>query len=180
MVVGHFGVGKTTFVGTLSEIPPVSTEEVMTQASTGVDDLTATPEKVTTTVALDFGRRTITEQLVLYLFGTPGQHRFLPLWEDWVRGALGALVLVDTRSLAASFEIIGLVEERGLPYAVAVNPFPDSPGYSDEMLRESLDLLPSTPLLHCDVRDIHSAGTAAAAVVEHALATLPATREPVS
>ncbi|MEU9140660.1 ATP/GTP-binding protein [Streptomyces sp. NPDC048404] len=170
LVVGHFAVGKTTFVGALSEIRPLRTEEVMTQAGSLVDDLTGTRDKTTTTVALDFGRVTLNDTLVLYLFGAPGQRRFTGLWRDLTRGALGALVLADTRHLDRSFEVMGLLEELGLPYAVALNDFDNRPAYSLDEVREALDLLPSTPLLRCDARDRVSATETLIALVTHLLA----------
>ncbi|WP_329302154.1 ATP/GTP-binding protein [Streptomyces sp. NBC_00659] len=170
LVVGHFAVGKTTFVGALSEIRPLRTEEVMTQAGFLVDDLTGSRDKTTTTVALDFGRVTLNDTLVLYLFGAPGQRRFTGLWRDLTRGALGALVLADTRHLDRSFEVMGLLEELGLPYAVALNDFDSRPAYSLDEVREALDLLPSTPLLRCDARDRVSATETLIALVTHLLA----------
>ncbi|MEV6192342.1 ATP/GTP-binding protein [Streptomyces sp. NPDC051920] len=169
LVVGHFAVGKTTFVGALSEIRPLRTEEVMTQAGSSVDDPTGTPGKNTTTVALDFGRVTLNDTLVLYLFGAPGQRRFTALWQDLTRGALGALVLADTRRLDQSFEVIGLLEESGLPYAVALNDFDGVPEHGIDEVREALDLLPSTPLLRCDARDRASAAETLIALVAHLL-----------
>jgi signal recognition particle receptor subunit beta len=153
VVTGPFGVGKTTLIRTLSEIPTLHTEEVMTTSSAGLDDLRGLPEKSTTTVAVDFGRLTVPGDLVLYLFGTPGQERFFPLWQDIARGALGALVMADTRRLADSFPVMDMVEEQGLPYAVAVNRFPGAPAHSDEVLRQHLDLAPETPLVQCDARN---------------------------
>ncbi|MGA4545423.1 GTP-binding protein [Uniformispora flossi] len=167
LVVGHFAVGKTTFVGTLSEIRPLHTEEKMTQAGALVDDLSGVPDKTTTTVAMDFGRLTLNDQIVLYLFGAPGQQRFTRLWRDMTQGALGALVLADTRRLDQSFEVMGLLEEHGLPYAVAVNHFPDAPFYADADIREALDLLPETPLVTCDARDARSSTQALIALVEY-------------
>ncbi|MBL3666820.1 ATP/GTP-binding protein [Streptomyces sp. M2CJ-2] len=167
VVTGHFGVGKTTMVGTLSEIRPLSTEETMSQAGAHIDDLTGTRGKRTTTVAMDFGRLTVSDSLVLYLFGAPGQERFLPLWKDMTRGALGALVLADTRRLDASFPVMDLLEERGLPYAVAVNHFDGSPHFAGEEIRESLDLLPETPLVLCDARDRASSSAALIALVQY-------------
>jgi uncharacterized protein len=167
LIVGHFAVGKTTFVGTLSEIRPLRTEERMTQAGAPIDDLAGVPAKTTTTVAMDFGRLTLSDDLVLYLFGTPGQHRFTPLWHDLANGALGALVLADTRRLEQSFDVMTLLEERGLPYAVAINRFDDAPEFPEEELREALDLLPATPLVKCDARDRESSTRALIALVEY-------------
>ncbi|NUP22159.1 MAG: ATP/GTP-binding protein [Streptomyces sp.] len=169
LVVGHFAVGKTTFVGALSEIRPLRTEEVMTEAGALVDDLAGMTDKTTTTVALDFGRLTLNNRLVLYLFGTPGQQRFAPLWHDMTRGALGALVLADTRRLGQSFEVMGVLEELGLPYAVALNEFDDAPAHGLDEVREALDLLPETPLVRCDARDRASSTRALIALVEHLL-----------
>ncbi|MFC0843503.1 ATP/GTP-binding protein [Streptomyces noboritoensis] len=152
LIAGHFGVGKTTLVGSISEIEPLRTEEPITQASTAVDDLTQLPQKDETTVALDFGRLTLNERLVLYLFGTPGQRRFWPLWDDLAHGALGALVLVDTRRLDESDAVLAFMEERDLPYAVAVNEFTGARRFPEHEIRQALDLAPHTPLLLCDAR----------------------------
>ena len=170
LVVGHFAVGKTTLIGSLSEITPLRTEEKMTEASTQVDDLRGVPDKVTTTVALDFGRLTLSDELVLYLFGTPGQQRFMQLWEDMARGALGALILVDPSRLADSFPVIDLVEKYGLEYAIAVNSFDPSARFGKEEIREALDLLPDTPVEYCDARDQRSSAHALIALVQHLLA----------
>ncbi|WP_328392798.1 ATP/GTP-binding protein [Streptomyces sp. NBC_00390] len=167
LVVGHFAVGKTTFVGTLSEIRPLRTEETMTQASELVDDLEGTPDKTTTTVAMDFGRLTLSESLVLYLFGAPGQKRFTQLWQDMLCGALGALVLTDTRRLDQSFDIMGLLEEHGMPYAVAVNQFDGAPPFPEAEIREALDLLPETPLVTCDAREPTSSAKALISLIEY-------------
>ncbi|MFP3989609.1 ATP/GTP-binding protein [Streptomyces sp. E11-3] len=166
LVVGPLGVGKTTLIGTVSEIKPLFTEAVMTQAGARVDTAAASA-KTTTTVALDFGRMTIDGELVLYLFGTPGQPRFLPAWRDLAKGALGALALVDTRDLAASFDALGNLEDLGLPFAVAVNVFPGSPQHHTGDLRAALDLLPETPLVACDARDRTSSVRALIALVSH-------------
>ncbi|WP_427923538.1 GTP-binding protein [Streptomyces sp. cg40] len=152
VIVGGFGVGKTTMVGSVSEIRPLTTEETMTQAGVGVDDDYGSETKTATTVAMDFGRISITEQLVLYLFGTPGQERFWFLWNGLFEGALGAVVLIDTRRLEVSFDVIGRLEERGVPFVIAVNSFPDGPRYPVEDLRAALDLSPEIPIVECDAR----------------------------
>ncbi|MEU7642273.1 MULTISPECIES: GTP-binding protein [unclassified Streptomyces] len=167
LVVGHFAVGKTTFIGTMSEIPPLRTEEVMTQASAGIDDLRAVPGKTTTTVAMDFGRLTLSERLVLYLFGTPGQQRFVQVWEDMTRGALGALILVDPERLEESFPVMDLVEHYGIPYAIAVNRFDGTPVHSLDEIREALDLLPETPVINCDARDQKSSADSLITLVRY-------------
>ncbi|MFE9331964.1 ATP/GTP-binding protein [Streptomyces sp. NPDC006925] len=172
LVAGPFGVGKTTFIRSLSETQPLHTEEVMTRTGALVDDLAGVRDKTTTTVAIDFGRLTLPGDLVLYMFGTPGQRRFRPLWQDIARGALGALVLADTRRLADSFEVMDMIEEAGLRYAVAVNSFPDSPQHQAETLRDHLDLHPETPLVVCDARDRSQSADALIALVSHVLEAL--------
>ncbi|MQS36548.1 GTP-binding protein [Streptomyces katsurahamanus] len=152
VIVGGFGVGKTTLVGSVSEIRPLTTEETMTQAGIGVDDTLGVERKATTTVAMDFGRISVNDELVLYLFGTPGQQRFWFLWRGLFEGALGAVVLVDTRRLEVSFDVIGRLEERGVPFIVAVNTFPDAPVYPVEEIRGALDLPESVPIVECDAR----------------------------
>ncbi|MFJ6570419.1 GTP-binding protein [Streptomyces sp. NPDC091292] len=152
VIVGGFGVGKTTMVGAVSEIRPLTTEETMTQAGIGVDDNYGSDTKTATTVAMDFGRISITDQLVLYLFGTPGQERFWFLWNGLFEGALGAVVLIDTRRLEVSFDVIGRLEERGVPFVIAVNDFPDAPSYPVEELRKALDLSDDIPIVKCDAR----------------------------
>lgn len=169
LLVGPFAVGKTTFVSTMSEIRPLRTEERMTQVGALVDDLAGVEDKTTTTVAMDFGRLTLSDHLVLYLFGTPGQQRFARLWQDLARGALGALVLVDTNRLDHSFEVMDLLERQGLPYAVAVNHFEGAPVFPEEEVREALDLLPATPLVSCDARDTASSTRALIALVDYLL-----------
>jgi signal recognition particle receptor subunit beta len=171
LVVGAFGVGKTTLIGSVSEIAPLRTEETMTSASVGVDSLAGLDDKATTTVAMDFGRITLSAEVVLYLFGTPGQRRFWDLWEGLAEGAVGALVLIDTRRLEDSFEVFDQLETRrtGMPFAVAVNTFPDAPTYETEQLREALDLLPDTPIVQCDARNKESSAQALIKLVEHAL-----------
>ncbi|MFJ5262578.1 GTP-binding protein [Streptomyces sp. NPDC088387] len=172
LIVGHFGVGKTTCIGSISEIEPLQTEEEITEASEGFDDLTGTPDKTTTTVAMDFGRRTLNDQLVLYLFGTPGQERFKEMWEGLSRGALGALVLVDPERLHESFPVLDLVEQFGLTYAIGVNRFDNTPDYPLDEVREALNLSPDTPVVHCDVRDGQSSARALITLVQHLMSIL--------
>jgi signal recognition particle receptor subunit beta len=171
VVSGGFGAGKTTFVGAVSEIMPLRTEAVMTQASVGVDDLSATPHKTTTTVAMDFGRISIDDELVLYLFGSPGQNRFWFMWDDLVRGAIGAVVLVDTRRLEDCFGPIDFFEARSLPFVVAINAFDGLLRHRPEDVREALQLGQEVPVLVCDARERESAKQTLISVVEHALAT---------
>ncbi|MEO3750526.1 ATP/GTP-binding protein [Streptomyces sp. B6B3] len=174
VILGPFGVGKTTYVGSISEIVPLATEERMTQAGELVDDLGGMANKTTTTVAMDFGRITLGGDIVLYLFGAPGQARFAPQIEGLLEGALGGLVLVDTRSaerIEESFDAIGRLEEAGLPYAIAVNVFDDAPDYDVPVLRQALDLEPSTPLVLCDARERASTKEALIALVTHLLAS---------
>jgi hypothetical protein len=171
VVSGGFGSGKTTFVGAVSEIVPLRTEAVMTSASIGVDDLSATPNKTTTTVAMDFGRISIDSELVLYLFGSPGQNRFWFMWDDLVRGAIGAVVLVDTRRLQDCFGPIDFFEARNLPFVVAVNAFDGVLQHRPDEVREALQLGPDVPVLVCDARERESAKQTLIAVVEHALRT---------
>ena len=177
VVSGGFGAGKTTFVGAVSEIVPLRTEAVMTAASVGVDDLTATPNKTTTTVAMDFGRISIDDELVLYLFGSPGQNRFWFMWDDLVRGAIGAVVLVDTRRLEDCFGPLDFFEARGLPFVVAVNAFDGIVRHSAEEVSEALQLGGEVPVMVIDARDRESAKSSLIAVVEHALNTWTATAQ---
>ncbi|WP_167487405.1 GTP-binding protein [Nocardia terpenica] len=167
LIAGGFGVGKTTMVSSLSEITPLRTEELITELSTGIDDLSGVEGKKTTTVALDFGRITIDENLVLYLFGTPGQDRFWFLWDELARGALGAIVIADTRRLENSFAAIDFFERRGLTFAVAVNCFDDAPVYTNEEVRDALDLEARVPVILCDARDRASCKTVLMTLVEH-------------
>ena len=169
LVTGGFGVGKTTLVSSISEITPLTTEAELTQAGAGVDEgLELRPGKTTTTVAFDFGRISIDEEIVLYLFGAPGQERFHALWERLCHGAVGAIVLVDTRDVESSFAALDRVERAGLPHLVAHNPFGDEGGrWSLAEIRSSLDLDPGTPLLRCDARDPAEVRTALAELVLH-------------
>ena len=169
VVAGGFGVGKTTFVGSVSEIVPLTTEAVMTDASVGVDDLAATPDKTTTTVAMDFGRLSLEDDLILYLFGTPGQHRFWFMWDDLVRGAIGAVVLVDTRRLADCFAAVDFFEDRGLPFIVAINCFNGLLLHHVEDVREAMELDAAIPIMTCDARDRESTKQTLIALVEHAM-----------
>ena len=171
VVSGGFGAGKTTFVGAVSEIVPLRTEAVMTSASVGVDDLSATPNKTTTTVAMDFGRISIDDELVLYLFGSPGQNRFWFMWDDLVRGAIGAVVLVDTRRLEDCFGPIDFFEARNLPFVVAVNAFDGLVRHSPEEVREALQLGAEVQVIAVDARDRDSAKGSLIALVKHALQT---------
>ena len=169
VVAGGFGVGKTTFVGSVSEIDPLTTEAVMTDASAGVDDLSAVPHKRTTTVAMDFGRVSLDSDLILYLFGTPGQDRFWFMWDDLVRGAIGAVVLADTRRLADCFAAVDFFEDRRLPYVLGVNLFDGELRHDLEDVREALAIDPTVPILTVDARDRESTKHALIALVEHAM-----------
>ncbi|MYW94971.1 ATP-binding protein [Amycolatopsis rubida] len=171
LVAGPFAVGKTTMVGAVSEIAPLRTEEPLTADSARLDPLEGVEAKTTTTVALDFGRITLPEAwIVLYLFGLPGQDRFRSMWDDLVLGAIGAVVLADVRRLAACFPVLDHLDDRGLPYVVAVNDFPGAHVYDDAEIRAALALNPRTPLMHCDARDRASSIAALCQVVAHALA----------
>jgi signal recognition particle receptor subunit beta len=169
VVAGGFGVGKTTFVGSVSEITPLTTEAVLTEASVGIDDLRAIPGKGSTTVAMDFGRVTLDAELILYLFGTPGQHRFWFMWDDLVRGAIGAVVLVDTRRLADSFAPVDYFEERGLPYIVGMNCFEGARQYPAEDVREAMAISPDVPIVKCDARQRESTKEVLITMVQHAM-----------
>jgi signal recognition particle receptor subunit beta len=172
VIAGGFGVGKTTLVGAVSEIEPLTTEAVMTSAGVGIDDPSKVPGKGTTTVAMDFGRITMAEDLILYLFGTPGQTRFWFMWDELIRGAVGAVVLVDTRRVTDSFAPIDFFESRRLPYLVAVNCFDYAPQYAADEVREALAISPDVPLMLCDARDRESAKRVLIGLVEHAIQSL--------
>jgi signal recognition particle receptor subunit beta len=156
-------------VGSVSEIVPLTTEAVMTEASVGVDDLTATPNKQTTTVAMDFGRVSLDSDLIPYLFGTPGQHRFWFMWDDLVRGAIGAVVLVDTRRLEDSFAAVDFFEDRGIPYVVGMNLFDGVLLHRVEDVREAMAIDPSIPMVSCDARSRESTKQILISLVEHAM-----------
>ena len=175
VVAGGFGAGKTTFVGAVSEIMPLRTEAMVTDASSAVDVLEATPDKFTTTVAMDFGRITLDSDLVLYLFGTPGQRRFWFMWDDLVRGAIGAIILVDVRRLQDSFAAVDFFEHRNLPFLIAINEFDGAPRYPTQEVRKALTLPDSTPVITVDARDRKSATDALIAISEYALAGLAPT-----
>jgi len=169
VVAGGFGAGKTTFVGSVSEIVPLRTEAVMTEAGAHVDDLTHLVDKTTTTVAMDFGRVSLDEDLILYLFGTPGQYRFWFMWDDIVRGAIGAIVLTDTRRLADCFAAVDYFEQRQLPFVIGLNCFDGVLRHSIEDVREALQIGPSVPIITVDARNRDSTKSALIAVVEHTM-----------
>lgn len=172
VVAGGFGVGKTTLVGAVSEIVPLRTEALVTNVSQGVDDLSQTPDKTTTTVAMDFGRLTLAEDLVLYLFGTPGQKRFWFMWDDLCRGAIGAIVLVDVARLDESFSPLDYFESKGIPFIVAVNEFDGVPRYPAEEIAAALALPAEVPIISLDARDREQAKGALVKITEYALMRL--------
>ncbi|KUH84850.1 ATP/GTP-binding protein [Mycobacterium sp. IS-1556] len=176
VISGGFGAGKTTFVGAVSEIMPLRTEALVTTASAGLDGLEATPQKNTTTVAMDFGRITLAEDLVLYLFGTPGQRRFWFMWDDLVRGAIGAIILVDVRRLQDSFAAVDFFEARNLPFLIAVNEFDGAPRHPAAAVRKALALAEHIPVITVDARDRRSTKAALIAITEYALDSLTSLR----
>ncbi|MET8427678.1 ATP/GTP-binding protein [Nocardia sp. NPDC004860] len=171
LVAGGFGVGKTTMVASISEITPLRTEEQLTELSAGVDDLTGVASKTTTTVALDFGRITLESGVVLYLFGTPGQERFWFMWDELSVGAVGAVVLADTRRLEDCFGPVDFFESRGIPFVIGVNCFDGSDIYDEDEIRDALDLSPYTPVLLCDVRNRESSKQVLIGILEHAISS---------
>src|ERR1022692_455248 len=180
VLAGGFGVGKTTLVGAVSEIRPLRTEEPMTEGSALVDSTVGVERKTTTTVAMDFGRITLRDDLVLYLFGTPGQERFWFMWDELALGALGAVVLADTRRLADSFPSIDYFERNGMPFVVAVNCFEGARQYPTPTMRAALNLTPDVPLLRCDARQRASSRDVLIALVEHAVSRLSSGRHVTS
>jgi hypothetical protein len=174
VIAGGFGTGKTTMVASVSEIPPLQTEELLTEAGVHVDDLAGIEGKDTTTVALDFGRITINTKVVLYLFGTPGQNRFWFMWDELATGAIGAVVLVDTRRLDSSFPSIDFFEHRGIPFVVAVNCFDGSQLYTEDEVRHALDLDDGIPVVLCDARDRESSKTVLVGLIQHSMNRLAA------
>ena len=172
VISGGFGVGKTTFVSAVSEIAPLRTEAKMTSAASEVDDATFVKQKTSTTVAMDFGKITVDEGLVLYVFGTPGQDRFGFMWEDITAGALGALILVDTRRLDECFNAIDFFEQRNVPFVIGLNQFDGAPSHSIEDIREALDLDPSNPIVRTDARDSDIAIDTLVQLLSHILTTL--------
>jgi signal recognition particle receptor subunit beta len=180
VIAGGFGVGKTTFVGAISEITPLTTEAMMTTAGVGIDDPSKVPGKETTTVAMDFGRITIADDLILYLFGTPGQTRFWFMWDELIRGAVGAAVLVDTRRISDAFAPLDYFENRHLPYLVALNCFDDAPRYDIEEIREALAIGDHVPVVLADARERESVKRTLITTVEFTLSQLRAHRAGVA
>jgi len=169
LVAGGFGVGKTTFIGSVSEIEPLTTEEIITEASVGIDSLDGVTGKTTTTVAFDFGRITLSQNLILYLFGTPGQDRFWFMWDELSTGALGAVVLADTRRLESCFAAVDFFESRGIRFVVAVNEFDGAFRYEPDEIRAALDLKPHVPVSMCDARSQRSATAVLVSLIQHLL-----------
>ncbi|MFE6759033.1 ATP/GTP-binding protein [Streptomyces sp. NPDC057684] len=180
LVAGGFGVGKTTLVGAVSEIKPLRTEELLSEAGRPLDDIRGVEGKHTTTVAMDFGRITLREDLVLYLFGTPGQDRFWFLWDELATGALGAVVLADTRRLEDCFAAVDYFERRSIPFVVGVNCFEGSARYPADDVRQALDLDSDVPVLLCDAREKETVKEVLIGVVEHAVAVGARRRQPAT
>lgn len=169
LIAGGFGVGKTTMVGAVSEVAPLRTEEILSEKSEVVDDLSGVEGKTTTTVALDFGRITVSSDVILYIFGTPGQERFWFMWDELARGALGAIVLADTRRLENSFPAVDFFESRDMHFVVAVNCFDGAPIHTVDEVRDALDLDPAIPVRLCDARDRESAKAVLLMLLEYLL-----------
>jgi signal recognition particle receptor subunit beta len=172
LVAGGFGVGKTTLVSAVSEIRPLRTDEALTEKSIGIDDTSAVSQKTTTTVAMDFGRITLPNGLVLFVFGTPGQDRFWFMWDELAKGALGAVVLVDTRRLADCFPSVDYFERRGVPFIIGVNRFDGAGAHTPDQVRDALDLPADIPVIDCDVRDRESAKHVLITLVEHIMRSM--------
>jgi uncharacterized protein len=174
LVAGGFGSGKTTLVGSISEIRPLRTEEPLSERSVGIDDTSGVSGKTTTTVAMDFGRITFREDLTMYLFGTPGQDRFWFMWNELAYGAIGAVVLADARRLSDCFAAVDYFEQRGTPFLVAVNQFEAAHTQRPEDVRIALDLDPGTPVVACDARQRESVKEVLVILVKHALKQISA------
>ncbi len=172
LIAGGFGAGKTTLVSSVSEIRPLRTEEALSEPSVLVDTLDGVEDKTTTTVAMDFGRITVRDDLVVYLFGTPGQHRFWFMWDELALGALGAVVMADTRRLADSFPSVDYFERRGLPFVIAVNCFDGAKRYRPDSVRAALDLNPGVPVVLCDARHRTSSRDVLVTLVEYAISLI--------
>jgi len=172
---GGFGVGKTTFVGAISEIEPLTTEAAMTSIAEGVDDTSGVEQKTTTTVAFDFGRITVDDRIVLYLFGTPGQERFSFLWDDLIEGAIGAIILVDTRRIDHAYPALDFFEEASIPIAIGVNHFPGADKFDLDEIREALGVADHVPLVLCDARDKESVKLVLVALLDSVILNTPGT-----
>ncbi len=180
LIAGGFGVGKTTLVGSVSEVRPLRTEEALSEPSSLIDQLDGVERKSTTTVAMDFGRISISDDLVVYLFGTPGPKRFWFMWDELAFGAVGAVVMADTRRLADCFPSIDYFERNGMPFVVAVNCFDDARSYPIQTMRSALNLTPDVPLLLCDARERASSRDVLVALVEHAVSRITSGRQVTS
>ena len=176
LIAGGFGVGKTTLVSAISEIRPLRTEETLSDRSVGIDDISGVQGKTTTTVAMDFGRITLDKDLVLYMFGTPGQHRFWFMWDDLIQGAIGAVVLVDTRRLADSFPAVDYFEASGLPFVIGINGFHGQFPHRSKDVSEALAISPDVPVIPCDARNRESTKATLVTLVEHAMSMQTAGR----